>query len=155
MAYFENININDLFCDDDDYTYPPFTDEMLEQTEKAIGWKLPVSYIELLKKKNGGMINYEEFEDCWLSVIYGIAPSEGLADMYDNWINEWEYPNIGIPFGETQSAGHDMYFMDFSKVDENGEPQIVLIDNECNNAITVVADNLEDFLTKIYNNEDV
>ena len=32
--------------------------------------------------------------------------------MFDNWINEWEYPNIGIPFGETQTAGHDMYFMD-------------------------------------------
>lgn len=75
--------------------------------------------------------------------------------MFDNWINEWEYPNIGIPFGETQSAGLDMYFMDFSVVDANGEPRIVHIDNEADNSIDVVADNLEDFLTKIYNNEEV
>ena len=48
-----------------------------------------------------------------LFIIYGITENEddfdGLEEMYDNWINEWEYPKIGIPFGETQSAGHDMY----------------------------------------------
>ena len=46
-------------------------------------------------------------------------------------------------------------FMDFSVVDENGESRIVHIDNEADNAINVVADNLEDCLTKIYNHEEV
>lgn len=156
MAFFENIDIKRLLEEDDNYSFPPFTDKDLEETEKAIGWKLPKSYIALLKIRNGGSINSEEFDECWLSAIYGISSSEGgIIDMFDNWINEWEYPNIGIPFGETQSAGHDMYFMDFSVVDENGEPRIVHIDNEADNSIDVVADNLEDFLTKIYNNEEV
>ena len=75
--------------------------------------------------------------------------------MFDNWINEWQYPNIGIPFGQTESAGHDMYFMDFGSVDENGEPRIVLIDNEFDNQVTEVAKNLEEFLTRIYNREDI
>lgn len=156
MAFFEKINLKKLLKEDEVYTFPPFTDKELEETEKSIGWKLPKSYIELLKIQNGGMINYNEFEESWLSVIYGISSNyNGLTDMYDNWINEWEYPNIGIPFGETQSAGHDMYFMDFRTVDENGEPRIVLIDNESDNDVTVVANNFQEFLTKIYNHEEV
>ena len=156
MNYFNEIDIRKLLIKDETYTFPPFSDEELKETEKAIGWKLPQSYIELLKIQNGGMINYNEFEESWLSSIYGISSDmNGLAAMYDNWINEWEYPNIGIPFGETQSAGHDMYFMDFGTVDENGEPRIVLIDNEMDNSIAVVADNLEEFLTKIYHHEEV
>ncbi len=38
----------------------------LEETEKTIGWKLPKSYIVLLKIQNGGSINYDEFDECWL-----------------------------------------------------------------------------------------
>lgn len=156
MAFFEKINLKKLLKKDEVYTFPSFTDKELEETEKAIGWKLPKSYIELLKLQNGGMINYNEFEESWLSVIYGISSNcNGLTDMYDNWINEWKYPNIGIPFGETQSAGHDMYFMDFGTVDKNGEPRIVLIDNESDNDVTVVANNFDEFLTKIYNHEEV
>ncbi len=155
MASFDKLDLSALFYDDDTYTYPPFTDRELEETEKAIGRKLPQSYIELLRFRNGGMIDFERFENCWLSVIYGVSSGRGLAEMYDNWINEWEYPDIGIPFGETQSAGHDMYFMDMEHTDENGEPRIVLIDNEFGNEITVVAGNLEEFLTRILNNEEI
>ena len=105
---------------------------------------------------NGGRINYDIFEESWLEAIYGVSLEEGgLVDMFDNWINEWQYPNIGIPFGQTQSAGHDMYFMDFRSIDKNGEPRIVHIDNEFDNEITVVADNLEDLLTKIYFHEEI
>ena len=156
MAYFEKINIKELFEEDDHYTFPPFTEEILEKTEKEIGWKLPESYIALLKIINGGRINYDIFEESWLEAIYGVSLDKGgLVDMFDNWINEWQYPNIGIPFGQTQSAGHDMYFMDFRSIDKNGEPRIVHIDNEFDNEITVVADNLEDLLTKIYFHEEI
>ena len=156
MAFFEKINIKELFEKDDYYTFPPFTEEILEKTEKAIGWKLPKSYVALLKIINGGRINYDIFEESWLEAIYGVSLEEGgLVDMFDNWINEWQYPNIGIPFGQTQSAGHDMYFMDFRSIDKNGEPRIVHIDNEFDNEITVVADNLEDLLTKIYFHEEI
>lgn len=64
-------------------------------------------------------------------------------------------PTLAFHSGETQSAGHDLYFMDYRAVDENGEPRIVLIDNEMSNAVTVVAKDLEEFLTKIYHHEEV
>ena len=155
MAFFENIHIEELLEEDEDYTCPPFTEEALKATEQAIGWKLPPSYLALLKILNGGRIHSDRFADYWLTGIYGISAEGGLTEWFDNWINEWEYPNIGIPFGETESAGHDMYFMDLTHTDENGEPRIVLIDNECDNSIKAVAANFEEFLTKIYQHEEV
>ncbi len=75
--------------------------------------------------------------------------------MFDNWKNEWEYPDIGIPFGETASAGHDMYYMDCRVTDENGEPRIVRIDNEMGNAVYFVADSLPEFIKMILSEEPI
>ena len=72
-----------------------------------------------------------------------------------NWNEEWEYPDIGFPFGETQSAGHDMYYMDFRFADENGEPRIVRIDNEMDNEVYFVADNLVEFIKLIIANQEI
>ena len=136
-----------------EYIMAPLTDEMIKRAESTIGYKLPQSYIELLRFQNGGVI---EDDDCWLTAIYGIGKTEdafnGLEEMFDNWINEWEYPNIGIPFGETQTAGHDMYFMDYRNLGTSGEPTIVHIGNEGSPEdirITKVADNLKAFLEMV------
>ena len=83
MAFFENIEIQKLFCAEEADTFPPFTEKDLAETEKAMGWKLPASYLALLNIKNGGRID-EAFEESWLSVIYGISSNgKGLADWYD------------------------------------------------------------------------
>jgi hypothetical protein len=75
--------------------------------------------------------------------------------MFDNWKNEWEYPDIGIPFGETQSAGHDMYYMDLRVTDEKGEPRIIRIDNEMDNEVFAVAPNLVSFIQMILEDEPI
>ena len=160
MGYFDGIDLNMLFDTESEYgkslTYDELTDELVSRAEETIGYKLPESYKELLRFRNGGAIN-DALDESWLSAIYGIStdPDEfnGLENMFDNWKNEWEYPDIGIPFGETQSAGHDMYYMDFRVTDENGEPRIVRIDNEMNNEVLVVADNLPEFIKMILSNE--
>lgn len=161
MSLFKDINLSELFNNESEYSkeyrFGELTDEIISRVEKNIGYKLPKSYIELLKVQNGGVIVHKY--ESWLTIIYGIAPEEdgfnGLEDMFDNWKNEWEYPDIGIPFGETDSAGHDMYYMDFRVVDEAGEPRIVRIDNELDNEIYFVANNLVEFLTMIYNNQEI
>lgn len=162
MSLFGDINLVELFDNESDwgkeYRFDELTDDMISRAEKALGYKLPGSYIELLKVQNGGVIN-DKFDESWLTAIYGIGPtadaSHGLEDMFENWRYEWEYPDIGIPFGETQSGGHDMYYMDFRSVDENGEPRIVLIANEDDNAVYFVADNLVEFVKMIYNNQEI
>jgi hypothetical protein len=42
-----------------------------------------------------------------------IGGVEDLFEEQDNWINEWEYPNIGIYFGNCPSGGHDMIALDY------------------------------------------
>lgn len=160
MSFFEGIDLNMLFDNESDYgktyTFDELTDELVSRAEETIGYKLPESYKELLRFKNGGVIN-DALDESWLTAIYGISadPNEfnGLENMFDNWKNEWEYPDIGIPFGETPSAGHDMFYMDYRVTDENGEPRILRIDNEMDNEIFVVADNLPEFIKMILSNE--
>ena len=71
MAFFENIEIQKLFCAEEADTFPPFTEKTL-QKQKSNGLKLPASYLALLNIKNGGRID-EAYEESWLSVIYGIS----------------------------------------------------------------------------------
>lgn len=160
MSCFEGIDLNMLFDNESDYgknyTFGELTDDLVSRAEETMGYKLPESYKELLRFKNGGVIN-DALDESWLTAIYGISadPDEfnGLENMFDNWKNEWEYPDIGIPFGETPSAGHDMFYMDFRVTDENGEPRILRIDNEMDNEIFIVADNLPEFIKMILKNE--
>lgn len=162
MYLFGDLNVTELFDNESDYgkeyKFDSLTEESLKRAEKFLGYKLSKSYIELLKVQNGGVID-EKYDKSWLSVIYGIDSAQdsfnGLEEMFENWRDEWEYPDIGIPFGETQSAGHDMYYMDYRAVDENGEPRIVRIDNEQDNAVYFVADNLAAFLEMIYKNKEI
>ena len=98
----EELELTGLFDKESDWgkehIMAPLTDEMIKRAESTIGYKLPQSYKELLRFQNGGAI---ADDDCWLTVIYGIGKDvdacNGLEDMFDNWMNEWEYPNIGIP----------------------------------------------------------
>ena len=160
MGYFDDIDLNQLFGSTTgygaNYVFDDLTDELVERAEATMGYKLPESYKELLRFRNGGVIN-DNLTESWLSAIYGISTDPknfyGLEEMYDNWRNGWQYPDIGIPFGETASAGHDMYYMDFREVDENGEPRIVRIDNEMDNIVLKVADNLPEFVRLILANE--
>lgn len=155
----EEIELEKLFdCESEDglqYRFEPPSEEVIARAEETMGYRLPESYRQLLAFQNGGLI-HEDLDESWLTVIYGISPDPdcglGLEWAYDNWKNEWEYPDIGIPFGETQSAGHDMYFMDFRAV-KDGEPRIVRIDNEMGNEVYLAAENLVEFLRLILQNE--
>ena len=124
------------------------TDEQIKKVEDKIGYKLPESYLKFLKITNGGDTIIDE---CWLTRIYGL---DELEEEYDLWINEWQYPKIGIPFGETQTAGHDIYFMDFrEKI--NDEPRIIRIDQEFDYEEYLVTRNFEEFLQKLSTNENI
>ncbi len=160
---FKKLNVMELFDTESEYgkefTFEYLSDDMIARAEKTLGYKLSASYIELLRKCNGGCIKDDE---CWVTTIYGIGPEQdsynGLEEMFENWIEEWEYPNIGIPFGETQSAGHDMYFMDYRRIDASGEPAIVRIENEGDPEdikMYYVAENLVEFVKMIMNKENI
>lgn len=160
MSAFD-FDVTDLFDNESKYGkgfhFDAPTEEMIARAQEKLGYKFPPSYLELLAAQNGGVIS-DDYDESWLSTVYGIAPDpdndNGLEAMFDNWRDEWEYPDVGIPFGETQSAGHDMYYMDFRTVGSDGEPVIIRIDNEMDNEEYFVANNLAEFLSMIRRNED-
>ena len=82
MHFWDKINVKELLIEDEAHTFPPFTEEELKQTEQSIGWKFPRSYLELLKIQNGGMINFDEFDESWLSAIYGISSKKGSIAVW-------------------------------------------------------------------------
>ncbi|MBP0973122.1 MAG: SMI1/KNR4 family protein [Oscillospiraceae bacterium] len=137
MNTLQGIDLTKLFNNESSYgkrfRFPAPTEAQIRRAEEKLGYKLSPSYRELLSIQNGGIIS-DELSESWLTTIYGIAPEQdaenGLEEMFDNWRDEWEYPDIGIPFGETQSAGHDMYYMDYRVLNANGEPRIVRVDVE-------------------------
>lgn len=40
------------------YLQPPLTDEAVASAEKELGLQLPIEYLNLLRKQNGGYIRY-------------------------------------------------------------------------------------------------
>ena len=160
---FEHLDLSKLYDNESKYgkefIMGKLTEERIRRAEENIGYRLSPAYIELLKYQNGGHIG---LDDCWVETIYGIGAEEdsfnGLEEMFENWIEEWEYPNIGIPFADTQSGGHDLYFMDYRNMGDNGEPPVVHVDNEGDPddiVIKRVADNLVEFIEMILEGQDI
>jgi len=62
------------------------------------------------------------------------------------WMEECGYPDIGLAICDCPSAGHDMIFLDYRACGPDGDPQVVLIDQESDYEITFVAENFESFI---------
>lgn len=164
MGLFDGMDLTGLFDLQNKYgaryRFDAVTEERIRRAEKKMGYSIPPSYRELLAFQNGGTIS-DALDESWLTAIYGISADadaeNGLEAMFDNWRDEWEYPDIGIPFGETQSGGHDMYYMDCRAIDGNGEPRIVRVDAETPDEplIYLVAPNLVEFVKLILQNEEL
>jgi hypothetical protein len=159
-TYFENFDLK-AFWDEDDELPKKLTDEMVEKAEKKLGYKLPKSFIELLKSRNGGYPINTCFptseKTSWaedhieIETIFGIGVEDSIDDEYGSnyLIEEWEYPAIGIVICRCPSAGHDTVMLDYSECGKEGEPKVVHIDTETENGepkVTVLA---QDFATFI------
>jgi hypothetical protein len=150
-----------------EYVGAPFTDDQVATLERELGYKLPASYIELMRYQNGGIPrkrNHRTAEPTsWASDhiaiagIYAIGsePANSLGGVFKTrfWIVEWGYPEIGVYFADCPSAGHDMVCLDYRECGPSGEPQVVHIDQEWDYKITFVAENFETFIRNLESDE--
>ncbi len=147
------------------YTHETPTDELIADIEAELGYKLPESYIWLMKQHNGGIpvkdtFYYGDGEYDYVSVegILGIGRHGEHSPHFritDDYIYEWGYPNIGIPLCDCPSAGHDMIFLDYRECGTRGEPQVVHISQEDNYCITFLANNFEEFIRGLQVDPDI
>ncbi len=133
-----------FFTDDDYFTGPPLTGQMVKAAQVSLGVRLPQSYVDLLSERNGGVPRRRCFPmksaTSWASDHievaglrgiggeWGIDTSEGLgsADM----IKEWDYPDVGVIICEMPSAGHDTIMLDYRECGADGDPAVVYVDED-------------------------
>ncbi len=143
-----------------EYVSEPLTDTLIHSIETELGYKLPTSYIELMRHQNGGIPKKCAFptqeRTSWapdhvaISGIFGIGREKayslcgGFGSQF--MIEEWGYPDIGIYFGDCPSAGHDMICLDYRKNGKGGKPEVVHVDQENDYKITFLAENFETFI---------
>lgn len=151
-----------------EYVSAPPNDELIADIEQELGYKLPASYIWLMKRQNGGVPVNTCFptltSTSWaedhvaISGIFGIGREKnyslcgGLGSRF--MIEEWGYPEIGVAICDCPSAGHDMIFLDYRSCGPQGEPGVVHIDQEDDYKITHLADSFEEFIRGLVSEEE-
>jgi hypothetical protein len=124
------------------YTGPPLTDAMVAAAERALGYALPASYVQLLRAKNGGCPRRQchptggaHWSDNHVRVVtvFGIGGRWGIdSDAFGtrHLIAQAGLPAIGVVVGWTPAAGHDAVMLDYSACGPRGEPRVVHVDPE-------------------------
>lgn len=169
--FFSDIFLADFWEDseyaEESYLSEPPTDELIGSIEKELGYKLPSSYIQLMKHRNGGVpknTNYPTVEPTsWaenhiaITGIMGIGreKSYSLCGELGSpfMIEEWGYPDFGVVICDCPSAGHDVVMLDYRACGTEGEPEVVHVDQEDDYRITFLADNFEAFIIGLVNDE--
>ncbi len=138
------------------------TDELIAEIEEELGYKLPASYIWLMKQHNGGIPRNTAIptkqRTSWaddhaaITCIMGIGRNKDYSlcgDLGSQFmIDEWGYPEIGVAICHCPSGGHDMVFLDYSECGNQGEPRVVHVElrNGNEHRITPLAENFEAFI---------
>lgn len=162
--FFANFDL-ELFWESSEYAErkyvgSPLTDEVVAAVERELGYKLPASYVELMRSQNGGIPRWRYHRTTertsWahdhiaITGIYSIGSEKtySLCGKFGSrfWIQEWGYPDIGIYFVDCPSAGHDMVCLDYRACGPTGEPRVVHIDQEWDYEIVFVAETFESFV---------
>jgi SMI1-KNR4 cell-wall len=143
-----------------EYVGAPLTDEVVAAVERELGYKLPASYVELMRFQNGGIprktSHRTKERTSWakdhiaITGIHSIGSEKrcslcgGVGSKF--WVEEWGYPAIGIYFADCPSAGHDMVCLDYRACGPTGEPAVVHVDQEWDYKIVLVAESFEAFI---------
>ncbi|UIO42500.1 SMI1/KNR4 family protein [Brevibacillus brevis] len=169
---FSNMSLED-FWDDSEYAKKayqsdPPTDELIASIEEELGYKLPASYLALMKQQNGGIPKNTCFptEDptSWaedhiaITGILGIGREKSYSlcgDLGSQFmIEDWGYPDIGVVICDCPSAGHDVVMLDYRACGRDGEPEVIHVDQESDYEITFLAENFEAFIRGLVSEEE-
>lgn len=194
MTYFAGFDTTDFWDDSPyalrDYVEDPPTPQLIADLERELGgYRLPGSYVALMRTHNGGVPQRPYFPlpaqpvpgahsasatssapgsrqpesrpglrdpvpgarpPIALNGIFGIGRNRpnSLGGEFGSrfWIEDWEYPALGVYFADTPSAGHDMLAFDYRGCGGTGEPAVVHVDQEDDFRVTWVAENFEAFV---------
>ena len=154
------------FWDDNYYARKEYisdapTDELIADVEKELGYKLPASYIWLMKRRNGGFLKRTDFllgyelpvvgDRTMMRQLYQINMDNSFCAINGQYgtkflVEDWGYPDIGVAIGVGFFGEHEIFFLDYRECGPQGEPKVSHVDQECDYRITVLAENFESFI---------
>lgn len=137
------------------WTGPPVDDRLVRRAEQVLGYRLPGSYVGLLRRRNGGVLADNcyptEFATAWaddhfqMDVLMGIGYPEGVDARSRQLIEEWGYPADGVVIGVTAMAGPDAVMLDYADSGPDGEPAVAYV--RADGGKHRVAETFEQFMT--------
>ena len=127
------------------YLQPPLTARAIASAEREIGYRLPVEYLGLLRKQNGGYIRYS-LPDSPHDSIAGIGPHFPSLTQFD-WDecqDHVSFPLRGlVPF---DGDGHWHLCLDYRK--DPATPAVTYVDVECDDQ-SRIAESFADYLAML------
>jgi hypothetical protein len=150
------------------YVSPAPDEGVIAQVQAELGYRLPRSYISMMRRHNGGLLRRScasaNSRTTWADDHVAINGIFGIDRRLEHslcgatgsqfWIDEWGYPALGVYFADCPSAGHDMIALDYRGCGRDGEPQVVHVDQEWDYKITVLAENFAQFVRSLRAEED-
>ncbi|RSN27092.1 1,3-beta-glucan synthase regulator [Amycolatopsis sp. WAC 04169] len=132
------------FAREDMFTGPAVDDALISKAEERLGYRLPSSYLDILRRMNGGLLRRRlcptSFPTSWaddhfeVRSLLGIGGDHGIDSSGGHGsrdlISEWEYPDIGIVLFDMPSGGHDAVMLDYRDCGSGDEPAVVYIDED-------------------------
>jgi hypothetical protein len=148
-------------ADASEYGEAPLLDDTLRSVEAELGYRLPAAYVSQARTHNGGLLKRNAHASptptTWapdhvaVTGIFAIGRTARSSLCGSNgqrlWLNEWGYPDLGVYFADTPSAGHDMIALDYRACGSDGEPTVVHVDQEVGYIVTPLAPTFEVFIT--------
>jgi hypothetical protein len=135
--------------------------EQVAEAERALGLRLPATYVDLLAEQDGGeplRCHFPtSFPTSWAAdhficdLILGVRGTP--LTLFDSayLIEEWGYPAVGLVVGLTPTAGHEVVMLDYTSCGPDGDPAVVYVDEDADGswAIHRVADRFDEFIEKL------
>lgn len=165
-GYYKGINFEEFW--EAESGGEPISEAMIAEAENALGYRLPKSYIALLKTQNGGRLLKRIFPTdrptSWAQDHVAVTDICGIGGRYsivgasgsEAFIHKWGYPEIGIVIGHSPSASHDAVMLDYRACGCTGEPRVVHVDVNSKDKpiITPLAVDFETFLLGLIDEDD-
>ncbi len=149
------------FWDDSEYAFSeyisdPPSDALITSVQEELVFKLPASYVDMMKLHNGGIPHNNRYpipgtgEFITISGIHGIGRDKNKslcgASGSRTVIENGRYPEVGVVICDCPSE-NEVVMLDYREFGNDGEPEVIHVDRDNKYKITRLADNFETFIS--------
>ncbi|AWB46572.1 cell wall assembly protein [Paenibacillus sp. CAA11] len=136
------------------YVFSPPTEELIDAVQESLVFKLPASYIDMMKQHNGGIPRKRYFptgEGAYVEIssILGIGREKRKSLCGEAGsraiIENGDFPEFGVVICECPSAS-EVVMLDYRPAGNDGEPEVVHVDKSKNQQVTKLATSFGAFI---------